>query len=202
MRMIISYLTDPKKRSRLIDFFKVSLSHHPHCDPYNNHIVLIKGVKVCKGCIVLYPSAYFVLIAIWFVPAEFYEQKINILFLIHILFGLPAIIHAFKIDKIFRIQRQFSLFSRLSLGIGFGAATRFIWIAPVSYKVYMILTIIILYGLLMLNRLKGFWNECKGCLYESERKNTNMCIGLAPIYYIMNEPILKLQGTNIANKPL
>ena len=41
------------------------LSHHPNCDRFQNHVINIKGHRICFGCLIIYPTLILSIITIF-----------------------------------------------------------------------------------------------------------------------------------------
>lgn len=187
----LSYFTDKEKRKRFWEFIKVTASHHPHCEYYEGHVFTIRNVKICRGCSVYYPTSFLAAILIWIIPSTFFNRDPIDLTLIGMIFVLPAIIHIVRLDKILRIDRPFSLFSRLILGFGFGYFIRYLFYVPLRYQLLSILFVFSFFILINLARFITFWNDCDDCPYVQERQKYNNCPGLIPFNSFLNPAVVK-----------
>ncbi|MDH5403414.1 MAG: hypothetical protein OEY49_13040 [Candidatus Heimdallarchaeota archaeon] len=186
-----SYLKDPNNRKKVIKLLKVSAAHHPHCDYYNKHVFMIRGVKICRGCAVFYPSATFSQLFIWFLPVSWFTVDPKILILLGLTLSFPALFHVTKIDKLLKIDRFISSLSRLFLGIGTGCLLRFIFIVDWVYKIIGVCVAISIAIIVVIKRMKTFWAICSevNCKYRTEREYLNHCPGLLPLNEL-TDPIL------------
>jgi hypothetical protein len=65
----------------------ILLAHHPLCGKFDDHMLNIKGRKVCRGCVTVYPTAILIFFSILFIRPEF--EPIFIVSLV--LFGIQLI---------------------------------------------------------------------------------------------------------------
>lgn len=49
----------------------ILLAHHPLCGKFDDHMLNIKGRKVCRGCVTVYPTTVLVLISMFVIRPEF-----------------------------------------------------------------------------------------------------------------------------------
>jgi len=49
----------------------ILLAHHPLCGKFDDHMLNIKGRKVCRGCVTVYPTAILIFISMLFIRLEF-----------------------------------------------------------------------------------------------------------------------------------
>ena len=59
----------------------ILLSHHPLCGRFSDHLLTIRGRKVCRGCITVYPTFAVMLVILLMVRPEFMVAFVGSLFL-------------------------------------------------------------------------------------------------------------------------
>jgi hypothetical protein len=62
----------------------ILLSHHPLCGKFDDHLLKIRGKKVCRGCVTVYPTAALLFLTLWLVRPGFQ----SVLMLALVLFGI------------------------------------------------------------------------------------------------------------------
>ncbi len=148
------------------------ISHHPFCDNYQDHVYIIRGTKVCRGCTMQYSSMIFSFLVIgygnlfgWWDELTEFQVGLVLYALV-----LPTIITAFLIEN-----RKIKDVARFLLGISFSLAfIQFIFTPNLLIKGWILLNFIP--GYIYLNKRRVTKNNevCNQC---KEYKNIPYCTG-------------------------
>ena len=71
----------------------ILLAHHPLCGRFEDHFLVWRGRRLCRGCFTVYPTAAAVLLAMWALGAGFLASFVLgvTLFAIQLLRALPSL---------------------------------------------------------------------------------------------------------------
>ncbi len=87
------------------------LAHHPICSHFDDHVYMIKGLRICRGCVNMYSG---VLIGIILAPIAVFVLQINF----WVAFATTNVLYIFTpISIIFNPPRIIKDISRLLLGV-------------------------------------------------------------------------------------
>lgn len=159
------------------------LSHHPNCDRFQNHVINIKGHRICFGCLIIYPTLILSLITIFIL-----KNQINYLFEWYIIF-IGALLVSLKIIDF--DTKSYKLIVNIFTGIGVALAIFSIFGLPFDLWINVIIFILFI---LFTGFIAGykFDKKMKVCTNECEyKRDWSQCPGLkdvyAKIYVIENE---------------
>ncbi|MFX0182632.1 MAG: hypothetical protein ACFE95_06065 [Candidatus Hodarchaeota archaeon] len=165
------------------------ISHHPLCSNFEDHIYLVKGTKICRGCVMQYSGMIFSFVIIGI--GSLYEvwsglTEIQIGFTLYILI-IPTFLTAFIIES-----RMIKDIARLLLGASFTVAFLLLIFTPDwIIKVWILLNFIPGYIYLNKRRAKKNNEICSTC---QERHNIPFCSGYQ--IYTDREKIFMSQATH------
>jgi len=94
------------------------LSHHPLCDSFSDHTILIKNHRVCKGCFFGYLGIFSTIVLFYIFP---YFNYIEYLFLMGAFF---------TISQIIKINIKLDILSKFFLGCNLGSGLLVILYVP------------------------------------------------------------------------
>ena len=148
------------------------ISHHPLCDHFKDHVYVIRGNKICRGCVMQYSGMIFSFISVsvgyflgWWVGLT----EIQIGFILYILV-LPTILTAFLVKN-----RKIKDIARFLLGASFSLAFILLIFTPDwLIKGWILLNFIPGYMYLNKRRAKKNNEVCSQC--EEKEKIPN-CSG-------------------------
>ncbi|MFX1282848.1 MAG: hypothetical protein ACFFB5_04300 [Promethearchaeota archaeon] len=137
------------------------ISHHPFCDHFKDHIYIIRGTKVCRGCVMQYSGMIFtfIIISIGYLLGWWYgltEIQVGL-----VLYALvfPTVLTAFLIEN-----RKIKDIARFLLGISFSLAfIQFIFTPNWLIKGWILLNFIPGYIYLNHRRAKSNNEVCNQC---------------------------------------
>ena len=89
------------------EFKELLLSHHPNLPYFQDDVIIIFNKRVCAGCLLAYPTAFFILII--FHPFWFVSIFISLIF---------AVLSQFR--RIYKTNPYFNNYCRFLAGIAFG----------------------------------------------------------------------------------
>jgi len=148
------------------------LSHHPLCDNFKDHVYIIRGRKVCRGCTMQYSGMLlaFIIIIIGNILSlfkNFTELQIGIILYCLI---IPTFLTSFLIQN-----RKVKDMARFLLGMSFTLAIIiFIFTPNLIVKGWILINFIP--GYLYLNKRRKMKNE-EECVKCSEYENSPYCPG-------------------------
>ena len=130
----------------------ILLAHHPLCGRFDDHLLTIRGRKVCRGCVTVYPAALVVLISMFMLQPEF----------------LPAFILslALFVAQLFRLtssRRQMSILFNVMLGASLAMVAYSAIVCPVDLRMLVypfIIVVIVSFEYLKGRRMLSCCKEC------------------------------------------
>ncbi len=154
----------------------ISLSHHPNCERFDEHVYHIGNKRLCIGCFTFYPVVILtIFFTFLFVNWNNPLNSIRIFF-ISLLFMLPVLLSLFGLTKL----RFIKILSKVSIGIGVGL----LLIATIFLPVIIIVKVLLFFevncfiGVIAYLRTKSILKECDNCIYKG---NWNECPEMKPI---------------------
>ncbi|MHA1166186.1 MAG: hypothetical protein ACTSP4_11820 [Candidatus Hodarchaeales archaeon] len=135
------------------------ISHHPLCDEFHDHVYVIRGIKVCRGCVMQYSgmiSALTVLI-IGFLAGWTGLTEIQYGVILYLLI-IPTFVTAFVLEN-----RLFKDIARFLLGSSFTIALLLLVFTPDW----------LIKGWIVINFAPGYWYLNK----RREKRNNEICRG-------------------------
>ena len=146
-------------KTRILGPYRVS--HHPLCDNFNDHVYLIRGHKVCRGCAMQYSGMIIAFLLVIFgslpiidVWASWNDFQIGILLYFLI---LPTLFTAFIIEN-----RKLKDIARFMLGMAFTFA----------FILFLFTPDLLVKGFIVINFLPGYIYLQK----RREQKNVEICL--------------------------
>ncbi|NHJ48324.1 MAG: hypothetical protein FK733_11110 [Asgard group archaeon] len=159
---------------------RMMLSHHPYCDDFDHHVFKIGKLRLCRGCTLSYPPAYFLPIfwLAWSGAREFFRAEgalIPNIWWFTIAFAVFGVITYFI--------RKYSIFINDIYKITRGALLGFFFIVMLQedwyYKLIFGLLILGLMGYLSIKRGKDMEKTCNDCEWGA---NFQECPGFKHLY--------------------
>lgn len=130
------------------------LSHHPLCGEFEDHFLIIRGKKVCRGCITVYPSALIsilIFIALNLLSFEFLFFASLVCFIINC--------YRFVIGE--NVQARFLM--NIILGFSLGSVILSVLFAPASIFIPWLAFVIVVASLFMFIKGWNVYSKCKKC---------------------------------------
>ena len=150
------------------------MAHHPLCGRFDDHLAVLRGHRLCLGCLTSYPSAAALLllavtnpVLAWAGPVELATLTLGLLSLNLLrLLGVAG--------------RVASLLPRLALGMAAATAVLLLWSIPeAALRLVAALAILAPVGALFVFKARSFLARCTGCPFLPSRP---ACPGLRPHY--------------------
>jgi hypothetical protein len=146
------------QQSEFIIFFKnyyrLFISHHPVCENFQGHTIMIGKYHVCRGCFFGYLGCFFMLIYNLFFPNMFSYLNYILLMIVFFLF------HFIKF-----FNRIYSSLTKIFLGMTLGCGILAIIKAPILFYgiifLYLFTNIALAYIALRYIRLSKICYSCK-----------------------------------------
>ncbi len=154
----------------------VLLSHHPDCDKFKEHSFEIRGVRLCGGCITIYPSITVSLLLLYTI--NFFQPVFfRYLFFIGLLFIGPKII-----SILFRSRRKtVKVGANILVGTGIAICIFSIFSFPFPFVMNLFIFIVFFMMVSSANflRVKSIMKTCSSCEYH---RNWSICPGFKGLY--------------------
>ena len=164
-------------------FKEMLLAHHPDCEAYAADTVSLGGTRLCLGCLLTYPTALIIAIALYLTNASS-EVGIGLLFMVGLLFASLQLVSLTGYAR----KRGVKAAVKLSLGIGIGFGVYAVFSLPIHFLLRWF-SFVLLAGcagslsLLRYGNMKkrcsgcewaGRWARCPGFNAGSEREHTGV----------------------------
>lgn len=143
------------------------ISHHPLCDNFNDHVFIIRGKKVCRGCALFYPGVLLAtIISTIGIFTGFWKTWTEIDYIISL---YTLVIPTFLTTYLIKIRKLKDI-SRFMLGIAY-TLTLFIVILHPNWLLKVIVLIHIIPGNYIMNSKRSQKNNevCDKCDEKEER---------------------------------
>ncbi len=130
----------------------ILLAHHPLCGRFEDHLLTIRGRKVCRGCVTVYPTFLVMLVLLLLVRPEFITAFVGSL----ILFSAQLL-------RFITSGRGRSIFFNMVLGSSLAMAAYSAIVCPPDLRIYVypfIITVIVVFEYLKGRRML---KKCKEC---------------------------------------
>ncbi|MBD3191192.1 MAG: hypothetical protein GF308_11130 [Candidatus Heimdallarchaeota archaeon] len=169
MRREFRYLRLFLKEFLKWDTFQFIFSHHPICEPFEDHVYKIGRLRICRGCILSYPPLYatVLIFILWpasrafFVTTSFYLEN---LWWFVISFGITAIVSRL-LGRFHILIKDFSKFTR-------GAWAGFLFLVILTqHLAFKIGAGLMIFGGMMYlsaNRAKDMQQTCHECPWQAQ----------------------------------
>lgn len=130
------------------------LSHHPLCGRFDDHVFVLRGRKVCRGCATAYPAAIVALLALMAVRPLPYDG----------LFFLSVVAFILNLGRFLVTRRIMTdvLFNSL-LGVSLAAVIASALTAPSGERT--VIAAVAVFVFIAFNLLKGYrmFSTCRRC---------------------------------------
>lgn len=130
----------------------ILLAHHPLCGRFDDHLLTIRGRKVCRGCVTVYPT-FLVMLALLFMGRPTFE----------VAFLGSLFLFSFQLLRFVTSGRGLSIIFNMVLGSSLALATYSAIFCPPDQRIYVypfLITVIIVFEYLKGRRML---NKCKDC---------------------------------------
>lgn len=151
------------------DTLQFIFSHHPICEPFEDHVYKIGRLRLCRGCILSYPPLYAIVLIFMFWPASrtFFvttNYYLENLWWFIISFGIAAIVSRF-LGRFHILIKDFSKFTR-------GAWAGFLFLVILTqHWAFKVGAALIIFGgmaYLSANRAKDMQQTCHECPWQAQ----------------------------------
>ncbi|MHA1689461.1 MAG: hypothetical protein ACTSYC_10945 [Promethearchaeota archaeon] len=147
----------------LLSFIPILISHHPECERFKAHVFNCKGIKLCVGCFIAYPTGSLALTLFFFINLDKILPP-------YLLLSLAFVFNASTLLSLTRLTRNRLVKSVQKGAIATGVAFLLIWIkaiplsVPISTKISLSVIIIVIFlGLYNFKHVFTFLNTCYSC---------------------------------------
>lgn len=130
----------------------ILLAHHPLCGRFDHHLLTIRGRKVCRGCVTVYPTFLVVLILLFLVRPEFIAAFVGSL-----------IMFSAQLLRFFTTGRGRSIIFNMALGSSLAMVIYSVIVCPTDLRIYVypfIITVIVVFEYLKGRRMFKLCKEC------------------------------------------
>ena len=136
------------------------MAHHPDCERFEDHVVRIRGTRVCMGCLFTYPPAIVLVAAVLLLRPAFLPGY-------HVLFALTCLIFCLLLLRkvLFKkpLEKSWGIFFRLIRGMGLGLGVVSILLAEGKPRMLLAATLgVVLLSYSIYSGLKAM-KVCKVC---------------------------------------
>lgn len=154
------------------------LAHHPLCSYFEDHVITVRGHKLCMGCTFLLPSFFLSLFIFMYTDLL---VLLSITYRIILALGLMSC-QLSSLIEFKKSQKKFKIILKALTGIGFAILTSTIFILTLNFYLKIIILGIIYYstvGAWGYHTLKHLTVTCQACDYHG---NWKVCDGFRDIY--------------------
>jgi len=130
----------------------ILLSHHPLCGRFSDHLLTIRGRKVCRGCITVYPTFAVMLIILLMVRPDFMVAFVGSLLLF-----------CAQLSRFITTGRRISIFFNTVLGSSLAMTVYSIIVCPLDLRILVypfIIGVIITFEFLKGRKMRKRCKEC------------------------------------------
>ena len=130
----------------------ILLAHHPLCGRFDDHLLTIRGRKVCRGCVTVYP-AFLLMLALLFMGRPTFEAA----------FFASLFQFSFQLLRFVISGRGISILFNMVLGSSLAFATYSAIVCPPDQRIYVypfIITVIVVFEYLKGKRMLKKCEEC------------------------------------------
>jgi len=137
----------------------ILLSHHPLCERFEEHVVTIKGVPLCRGCLIVYPTAAAVLLSLYLLRMHLHLTHWEYLIASFVFFSVNAARKLLAL-KGAAVQNV----SRACLGASLALAVMAVLRAPTFTSKAVVMTVVLASAITfnVVNGIKTL-RTCRGC---------------------------------------
>ena len=128
------------------------LAHHPLCGRFDDHLLNIRGRKVCRGCVTVYPTFAFIMVLLFMGRPEFMAAFMASLFSF-----------TFQLLRFLIPGRGWSIFFNTVLGSSLALAAYSAIVCPPDLRLFVypfIVTVIVVFEFLKGRRMLKRCKEC------------------------------------------
>lgn len=130
----------------------ILLAHHPLCGRFDDHLLTIRGRKVCRGCVTVYPALMVMLVLLFMGRPTFEAAFIASLFLF-----------SFQLLRFVMSGRKVSIIFNMVLGSSLALALYSAIVCQPDLRTHVypfIITVIVVFELLKGRRMLKRCKEC------------------------------------------
>lgn len=141
--------------TRLLDEIKdepIILAHHPLCGRFDDHMLIISGRKVCRGCATVYPTALAAIVILVLLRSEFLPAFITSL----VLFGS-------QLSRFFFSGGKASILFNVVLGASLASVIYSLIVCPPDLRLYVYPFVIVVYTSFQYLKGKRMLSQCESC---------------------------------------
>lgn len=170
------------------------LSHHPDCDNFKEHTVNIHGLRLCRGCSIIYPSVL-VSLGLLYAINLFQPLFFDYLFFIGLVLIGPKITSIFlHINK-----KPVEIGVNILVGTGISICIFSIFSFPFPFLINLFIFLGFLMTVSSANsiRVKSIMKTCSSCGYH---RNWNICPGFKDLYGSTEKNLNEKVDENLVSK--
>jgi len=133
------------------------LAHHPLCGRFDDHLLTIRGRKVCRGCVTVYPT-FLVMLVLLFMGRPTFEAA----------FFASLLLFSFQLLRFVKSGHGISIFFNMVLGSSLAMAIYSAIVCPPELRIYVypfIITVIVVFEYLKGRRMLKKCKECPDHAY-------------------------------------
>lgn len=130
----------------------ILLAHHPLCGRFDDHLQTVKGRKVCRGCLTVYPSFALALALLFMGRPEFVMA-----------FAVSLMLFALQLPRFVVHGGRWPVFFNLVLGSSLALAAYSAIVCPPELRIYVhpfIISVIVVFEYLKGRRMLKRCKEC------------------------------------------
>ncbi|MGV9205178.1 MAG: hypothetical protein ACOC44_14295 [Promethearchaeia archaeon] len=163
----------------------IILSHHPECEEFKAHTIIVGSHRFCIGCFIGYPTMFISILLIMVLNLRVYIPLTWFL-------GIGVVLGStFFLGFLPGTEfKSFKIAQKIVMAIGAAFLFWWIWYFPVHFLVrfmYFFMIFGILSLILNAHHMYGIYKKCRRCSYQSDWKN---CPGFGPLYqYLENNDL-------------
>ncbi|MBP7087411.1 MAG: hypothetical protein KBA58_05060 [Methanomassiliicoccales archaeon] len=128
------------------------LAHHPLCGRFDDHLLNIRGRKVCRGCVTVYPTFVVIMVLLFMGRPEFMAA-----------FVASLVSFTFQLLRFLIPGRGWSIFFNTVLGSSLALAAYSAIVCPPDLRLFVypfIVTVIVVFEFLKGRRMLRRCKEC------------------------------------------
>jgi len=128
------------------------LAHHPLCGRFDDHLLTIRGRKLCRGCATVYPTFALILLLLFLGRPEFVAA-----------FAASLFLFAFQLFRFLIHGRGWSMMFNMMLGSSLALVTYSAVVCPPELRIYLypfIIGVIVVFQYVKGRRMLRGCEEC------------------------------------------
>ncbi|MFX0183073.1 MAG: hypothetical protein ACFE95_08335 [Candidatus Hodarchaeota archaeon] len=161
-------------QKKALELLKFAFAHHPTCELFRDHLYHIRGVWVCKTCVIAYPVT-----GIVFLLSIITELPLSNSFTIAVVAFLITLVTSIGIFHL-----KFAIIRRLIFGVFTGTAIYFLLLY--GDLLVLIFGLIFVYSILILFSFIRYFNMkniCDSCFYSGDWERCDGFLGMKRILF-------------------